>query len=130
MPGAGAGPDAAAAAARSLQPRRPPPLDALQLLLAGALGRGWLWQLLAPLRGTLALNLLLGQSLRSLVAELARRALLAAGWLYGRIEHRRLRGFARLYFPVRRWHVVLGERAGAEWMGGGGGLQGAVGLTV
>ena len=131
MPGGSAAPTAAAAASpRSLQQprRRAPPLYALQVLLAGALGRGWLWQLLAPLRGTLALHLLLGQSMRSLAAELARRALLAAGWLYGRLEHRRLRGFAALYFQPRRWHAVLGEgSAGAGGGLGGGGGQGVAG---
>jgi hypothetical protein len=33
------------------------------------------------------------------------------GWLFGRADSRRLRAFERAYFPVRRWHVALGERS-------------------
>ena len=34
-----------------------------------------------------------------------------AGWLFGRVEHRRSwwTAFERGYFPVRRWHLALGE---------------------
>ena len=47
---------------------------------------------------------------RSILAELARRLLELAGWLAGRVEGRRLRRFERAYFPLRRWHLGLGER--------------------
>lgn len=47
---------------------------------------------------------------RHIAAEVARRLLELAGWLAGRVPHRgRLRGFERAYFPLRRWHVALGE---------------------
>lgn len=46
---------------------------------------------------------------RAIAAELARRALELAGWLFGRLDPRRLRGFERAYFPLRRWHALLGE---------------------
>ncbi len=46
---------------------------------------------------------------RSLAAELARRLLELVGWLAGKVESRRLRAFQRAYFPLRRWHIALGE---------------------
>lgn len=30
------------------------------------------------------------------------------GWLAGRVSDRRLRGFERAYFALRRWHVLVG----------------------
>ena len=48
---------------------------------------------------------------RSLAAEIVRRLLELSGWLFGRVDARRLRAFERAYFRVRRWHVALGETA-------------------
>jgi hypothetical protein len=36
------------------------------------------------------------------------------GWLAGRLRLRRLRGFESAYFPLRRWHVLLGEAGQAS----------------
>jgi hypothetical protein len=46
-----------------------------------------------------------------------------AGWLFGRVEHRRSwwTAFERGYFPVRRWHLALGELG---WVLDGRGREG------
>lgn len=45
---------------------------------------------------------------RAIAAELARRLMELVGWLSGRVSERRLRGFERAYFALRRWHVLVG----------------------
>ena len=91
---------------------------ALQGLRAWLLVNPGLWQLLAvvaaPVRLAVTWHLWAGRSLRSLASELARRLLLLAGWLSGRVEHRRLRGFDRRYFVLRRWHVATAALAAAR----------------
>jgi hypothetical protein len=63
---------------------------------------------------------------RSIAAETARRLVDLAGWLFGRVEHRRSwwTAFERSCFPVRRWHLALGERGwlrvGVCWLGRAG----------
>lgn len=45
---------------------------------------------------------------RALAAELARRLRELLGWLFGRIDARRLRRWERAYFPLKRWHALAG----------------------
>ncbi len=47
-------------------------------------------------------------SCRAIAAELARRLFELVGWLSGRVSERRLRGFERAYFALRRWHALAG----------------------
>ncbi|GAB4820072.1 hypothetical protein N2152v2_007118 [Parachlorella kessleri] len=58
-------------------------------------------------RSAAAWSLLLGRSLRNLAALLARRAMLAVGWLLASVRHPRLASFQRRWFTPRRWHVAL-----------------------
>ena len=58
---------------------------------------------------------------RAVAAELARRLFELVGWLSGRVSERRLRGFERAYFALRRWHVLAGA-----WNGGWADLPGIV----
>lgn len=67
-----------------------------------------------PVRLAIAANVLVGRSLRSLASELLRKLNDLVGWLYGRLLLRRLRGFDRRYFPVRRWHVAAAALVAAR----------------
>ncbi|KAI3427004.1 hypothetical protein D9Q98_006948 [Chlorella vulgaris] len=79
------------------------PLMLKTLLVAGA-----------PLRFAIAANVWAGRSIKSIAAEVVRRLLELAGWLFGKLSPRRLRGFERAYFPLRRWHVVLAALVAAK----------------
>lgn len=77
-----------------------------------------LWRFLLfagqPVRLAIAANVFVGRSLRSLGYELLRRLNDLVGWLYGRVQLRRLRGFDRRYFTLRRWHLTLAALAGVR----------------
>lgn len=57
-------------------------------------------------RLTIATNLLMGRTLRSIAYEILKRLNDLVGWLLSPVRHRRLVRFERRYFTVRRWHAV------------------------
>jgi hypothetical protein len=80
-----------------------------------------LWRFLLfagqPVRAAIAANVLLGRSLKSLAYEIWHRLIQFVGWASGRLDHPRLRRFEHSWFPVKRWHAMLGEgwvRVGAR----------------
>jgi hypothetical protein len=70
----------------------------------------------APLRMAIAANIWAGRALRAVASELARRLFELVGWLSGRVSERRLRGFERAYFALRRWHVLAGALLAGKLM--------------
>lgn len=104
--GGRAPPRAPPAGALAARPAISPTSGPISLLLRT------LFTVTKPIRMLIAFNLLMGRSLQRLAAAIARGALLAAGWLYGRVAQRSsgLNRFERHYrIAPRRWHVVLGE---------------------
>ena len=78
-----------------------------QLLLDVSVVRA-VGELVGPLRRLVALNLLLGRSLWTLVSDLLYKLTDAVGWLSAPPRNPLLRSLGQGLFSVRRWHYTLG----------------------